>query len=92
MMNLETLLGFFGVGILVIVYLMSLLKAINFNDPIQDVLLTVAWASISYYAFMSNQILFTLLSIISFILAFHDLIWEIAHKPNKKLNLFKLKH
>jgi hypothetical protein len=91
-MNIEALLGFFGVGILVIIYLMAFVKAISFNDPVQDVLLTLAWAFITYYAFVSGQILFSIISIISLIICLNDLVWQIANKPAKKLNLFKIKH
>jgi hypothetical protein len=91
-MNIEALLGFFGVGILVIIYLMAFVKAINFNDPVQDILLTLAWACITYYAFVSGQILFSIIAIISLIICLNDLVWQLAHKPAKKLNLFKIKH
>ncbi len=91
-MNLDAILGFFGVGVLVIIYLMAYVRALNFNDPIQDILLSISWACITYYTLTNGMLLFSILSVISLFICLNDLFWEITHKPTKKLNLFKIKH
>lgn len=91
MLNLALLAGLFGVGLIVIFLLMSYLKAWHFEDPVQDIVLTLAAAALTYYALKLGGVIFSILSIFGLITSAHDLYWTWQKKPEKKLNLLKIK-